>query len=229
MQALSQRMHRLSYDVFDEDTFTYSPGRAKADFREIIEHCKDEIERLNVLLSPHLPPAAPTDDPIYKYWRKGACFLETEELCDTYPYNETIGYTKSLATSGLEHQLYTFVEAANVFLNEKQYLNQTNSKAFKLMEYLNKAFYDDLRILVREFNGYSEKSTVAATAVLFSLAACVFISFGIYYHIGFSQAAKRFEAANRQLIYLVFSVNLADRTKNADLNTFVESSGASIN
>ena len=232
MQALSQAVHRFSYDVFDEDSYTYVPGEAKAEMARIIQNTEQVLETLREDLAPHLPPAGSDADPIYKYWRKGGCFLDisNEAACDVPAlYNDAVGYTKTLAKSGIEHQLFNFIESAKAYLKEEQYIQKTNSPLFQLMEYQNKAFYKNLDVLIRQYNDYSAQSTLTATAALFSLATCVFISFEIYYRIGFSNASNKFKANNRQLICLVFSVNQADRMKAPELNTFVESAGASIN
>jgi hypothetical protein len=229
MHSLSENVHRLSYDVLDNDTITYAPGGSKSVMRQAIDEYTDQLNEIVYLLSSHLPPAVGTDDPIYKYWRKGACFKETEEKCDKAEYLPEIGYTKSLTTSGLEHQIFTFIESANVYLNERQYLNKTDSKAFQLIDHLSENFGEDFQVIIKQFNKYAEKSTVTATVVLFSLACCVFISFGIYYYIGFSQASRKFSGVNRLLVCCVYSINQVDRVKNQDLNTFVESSGASVN
>jgi hypothetical protein len=153
-----------------------------------------------------------------------------EATCDNVAlYNESVGYTKTLAKSGLEHQIFNFIETAKMYLSEKQYLLKTESPLFRLIEYQNAAFYNSLAVLINQYNDYAAASTLTATAALFSLATCVFISFEIYYRIGFSQASAKFKSKNRQLICLVFTVNQADRMKCMELNTFVETAGASIN
>jgi hypothetical protein len=234
MESLAQKINRYTYDVFDTvDTVTYSPDKAMAEMRSAIEEAEDSLRELNFMLASHLPPQAPEDDPIYIYWRKGACFLVPKERCDTFPYDKEVGYTKELATSGLDSQIYTFIQTASKYLDSKLYSQKTSSNSFKLIEYLNSAFYEEkppfFSVIIDEFNKYSEKSTGTATAVLFSLAAGVFIAFGVYYYIGFSVASKKFSNNNRLLICMVFSVNQADRMKNQELNTFVESAGSSIN
>jgi hypothetical protein len=234
MESLAQKINRYSYDVFDStDTVTYAPEKAQAEMRDAISEGFDALAELNVLLAPHLPPLASEDDPIYKYWRKGACFKGDSSVCEKATYDLDVGYTKELATSGLDSQIYAFISAAETYLNDKEYAQKTSSKNFRLIEYLNKAFYEDkppsFFVIVNEFNKYSEKSTVTATVVLFSLATGVFATFGIYYYIGFSQASKNFSGTNRMLVCCVFSVNQTDRIKSQELNTFVESSGASVN
>ncbi len=175
-------------------------------------------------------PAVGTDDAIYKYWRKGACFLESTQACEDFVYTDEVGYTKALTTSGLEHQLYKFIDTAKVFLRERHFEKlKTDSQSFRLIQLMSDSIYKNLYKLIIEFNAYAADSTITATAALFSLASGVFMSFGIYYYIGFWAAAGTFSANNRQLVCLVFSVNQADRKRAQDLNTFVESAGASIN
>ena len=234
MESLAQKINRYSYDVFDNsDTVSYAPDKAMAEMRSAVEEAQDTLKELNEKLADHLPPRAGDDDPIYIYWRKGACFLIPKEKCDTFPYDKEVGYTKALATSGLDLQISTFIATADTYLNDKIYLQKTASKEFKLLEYLNSAFYEEkppfFSVIINEFNKYAEKSTITATIVLFSLATCVFITFGVYYYIGFSQQSQKYSRNNRLLVCLVFSINQAERIKNRDLNTFVESAGASIN
>ena len=234
MEALSQKLNRYAYDAIDlSDTVTYSPGKAQAEFRSAIEEYNDSLREIVYLLADHIPPKGSEDDPVYKYWRKGACFAAKPEICDNYKYDLEIGYTKALATSGLEYQIFTFIKSAEDYLNNKEYLQGKESRAFRLMEKLNSKFYEEkppsFSVIVREFNKYAEKSTGTATAVLFSLTAGVLITFGVYYYIGFSQASKRFSGTNRLLVCLVFSINQTERLKYQELNTFIESSGASVN
>lgn len=234
MEALCQKVNRYAYDTIDlSDTITYSAGKAQAEFRSAIEEFEDSLEEIAVLLKDHIPPIGADDDPVYKYWRKGACFAASDDICEKYKYELDIGYTKALATSGLEYQISTFIKAARDYLDNKEYLQGKDSRSFRLIEKLNSKFYEEkppsFSVIVREFNKYADKSTITATVALFSLAACVFATFGIYYYIGFSQASKRFSGNNRLLVCLVFAVNQADRVKYQELNTFIESSGASIN
>ena len=235
MEALCQKVSRYAYDVIDSsDTVTYSVGKAEAEFKGAIEEFEDSLEEIIVKLSDHIPPVASEDDPVYKYWRKGGCFSNTQAECDNPAnYDPKYGYTYALASSGLEYQILTFIKASKDYLDNKEYLEGTKSRAFNLFERLNNAFYleepPSFSVIVREFNKYADKSTINATAALFSLATCVFGTFGIYYYIGFSQASKRFTGNNRLLVCLVFAINQADRLKYQELNTFVESSGASVN
>jgi hypothetical protein len=229
MQSLTEAIHRLSYEVFDEDSQIFAPGTAKSAMRETIGQLSDSLEEIVTQLAPNLPPATSKVDPIYVFWRRGACFKDRQEDCDSENYNPSVGFTKDLATSGLEQQIFTFIETSNSYLNERQYLNQTDSKAFKLIDYLNTAFYTDFRIIVRELNIYSERSTIVATVALFGLATLVLTSFGFMYYIGFMETPRKYSAKNRLLISLVYSISPADRAKNHDLQTFVESCGASVN
>ena len=229
MQSLTEGIHRLTYDVFDEDPQIYSPGTAKTAMRETIEKLSDSLEEIIVQLAPNLPPATSKTDPIYIFWRRGDCFKDRAEDCDKVKYDPSVGFTKALATSGLEQQIFTFIETSNAYLNEKQYLNQTDSKAFKLIDNLNDAFYTDFRVIVREMNRYSERSTIIAIVMLFSLATCVLTSFGFMYYLGFMQTPRKYSAKNQFLVALVYSINPSDRAKYHDLQTFVESCGASVN
>ena len=234
MEALCQKVSRYAYDVIDtSDTVSYSVGKAEAEFRDAIAEFEDELADIVERLSDHIPPKAAEDDPVYTYWRKGECFSNTKEECINAQYDLSYGYTYALATSGLEYQISTFIKAAKEYLDNKEYLQGTKSRAFNLFERLNVAFYleepPSFSVIVREFNKYADKSTINATAALFSLATCVFGTFGIYYYIGFSQASKRFSGNNRLLICLAFAINQAERVKYQELNTFIESAGASVN
>jgi hypothetical protein len=234
MESLAQKINRYTYDVFDEsDTVTYAPDKAMAEMRGAVEEAKDALTELNVKLASHLPPRTGEDDPIYKYWRKGGCFLATEETCEKYSYDKAVGFTKELTMSGLDLQISAYLTTADKYLNDKLYLKKTGSNEFKLLEYLNFFFYEEkppsFTVIVDEYNKYAAQSTITATVVLFSLATCVFITFGTYYYIGFSDQSKKYSRNNRLLICLVFSINQAERIKNRDLNTFVESAGASVN
>ena len=220
---MTQSVHRYTYDIFDTDTTTYTPARAQVEMLLAIDQTEKLVAELDNWFKPHL---ASETDPIFIAWRKGRCYKAS---CDNLKEDLTVGYTKEVQVTGLQGQLNLFLKTAKAYLSENQYTQQTNSSAFKLIEYLNNDFYTTLDTVVQRYNEYSAESTVVATAVLFSLATCVFISFDIYYQIGFSQASKKFTNGNKQLICFVFSVNTADRMKNADLNTFVESAGASIN
>jgi hypothetical protein len=234
MESLCQKVNRYAYDTIDlSDTVTYSAGKAQAEFRGAVEEFEDSLKEIVILLGDHIPPKGSDDDPVYKYWRKGACFAASQDICDNYKYELDIGYTKALGTSGLEYQILTFIKAAKDYLDNKEYLQGKDSRSFKLIEKLNSKFYEEkppsFSVIIREFNKYADKSTITATVALFSLATGVFITFGIYYYIGFVQASKRFSSSNRLLICLCFAINQADRLKYQELNTFIESSGASVN
>ena len=226
MQSLSEALHRMTFDIFDQDPITFAVGQDKSQMRLTIQAYSDDLNEIKSLLSPQL---ASKDDPIFVYWRRGGCFKETQEACDKAVYDPTVGFTKALATSGLESQILTFIDSANKFLDEQQYLNGTNAKMFQLLDYLNEAFYTDFKVIVKEFNKYSERSTIIATVMLFSLATCVLTAFGFMYYIGFVKTPKKYSNKNKLLVSLVYSIDPADRAKAYDLNTFVESSGASIN
>jgi hypothetical protein len=226
MQSLSEAIHRMTFDIFDQDTVSFAIGQDKLKMRETIQTYTDALEEINVLLAPQL---ASKDNPIFIYWRKGGCFKPTQQECDDAVYDPTVGFNKALATSGLESQILTFIDSANKFLNEQQYVNGTNAKMFKLIGYLNEAFYTDFDVIVREFNNYSYRSFIIATAALFGLATCVLTAFGFMYYIGFMTTPKKYSNKNKLLVALVYSVDPADRAKTYELNTFVESSGASIN
>ncbi len=234
IEANTNAVIRQCFDVIDTtDNITYSSGKAAGHLRTTIEHLKDELIEMTTMLGAHIPPRGSDSDPIYKLWRKGACFLPTDAECETYPYENDIGYTKELTMSGLEHQIFTYIKVAEAFLDNKDYLQNTTSKSFKLLEKMMWLFYEvkppSSLMIVDQYNKYAGESTITATAALFSLASCVFASFGIYYYIGFSQASRKFSGNNRLLVCLVFSINQNDRMKNQELNTFVESSGASVN
>jgi hypothetical protein len=233
MEAATELIHRYSYDVIDtDDIYSYSKQTAAVgEMLKMIDYTNDIYLDLRVKLESHVPPNTYPEDKVYKYWRKGACFKGEESLCDDPAlYDATVGYTKELAKSGLDHQFFKFLETASKFISEKDYLgDKSKASSFILLELLSESFYQNFERLIRAFNEYSAESTVSATVALFSLAACVFISFFVYYRIGFAQASDSFSSTNRQLVSLVFMVSQADRVKNQDLNTFVESSGASIN
>ena len=55
MQSLTQSLHRYSYDVFDEDGYSYVTGEAKAEMARMIEHTEQVLDQLRVELAPHLP------------------------------------------------------------------------------------------------------------------------------------------------------------------------------
>lgn len=229
MQANLNRVYRYTFDMMDTDPYTYAPGQVEGDFKEQIVHTEDTLNQMNVDLAPHMPYSGDSTDTIFKYWRKGACFLDGEGACDKATYVNEVGYTKDLNMNGLEHQLYKFIDTAKIYIREGQVSKELASPAFRLIELMSQTVDDYLYKLIIEFNVYAAESTITATAALFSLATGVFLSFGIYYYIGFSSAADTFSGNNRQLVCLVFAVNQSDRKKSQELNTFVESAGASIN
>jgi hypothetical protein len=55
MQALTQTVHRFSYDVFDEDSYSYVPGEAKAEMARIVQETEHVLDTLRLDLAPHLP------------------------------------------------------------------------------------------------------------------------------------------------------------------------------
>ena len=228
MQSISQAVHRYTYDLVDNDPITYTQGSSLAGMLKMINTGKETLADITKQLEPHIPPNTGVDDKVYVYWRLGEC-MRADKQCDTATYHNDVGYTKDLAKSGLEHQIYKFLETADSYIYEGQYQQATSAPTFQLIKYMNDDFYTFFNQLIESFNQYAADSTIVATAVLFSLATCVFISFDIYYQIGFSRASDKFFQNNRQLICLVFMVSQADRIKNQDLNTFVESSGASVN
>jgi hypothetical protein len=230
MQTFSQNIHRLTYDVIENDEMSYTQGRAIGILRNKLVDTSKTLSQLNIQLGAHLPPRSSDSDPIYKLWRQGGCFFNNLTKCDDdRTFSTQIGYTKELATSGLDKQFTRYITEATNFLANGLYKELDKGTVFQLLEKLNAEFYDAVSKIIDQFNQYAADSTIIATVALFTLASGVFGSFGIYYYIGFSQASRKFKNNNRQLVCLVFSINAQDRQKNQELNTFVESAGASIN
>ena len=234
LKNLEPTIDRYLWDTFELDPTTYALGRPRvvAELSKTLTIFEENIAKLRERLVNHLPPKLGDDDSIYKIWRKGLCYAGNgvnDTACTSATYRPDIGYTYQLATSGLEFQLYTLVQSARNFIAYEDWNQKTASKTFQLYEVMFPQTFNNFEFLVRQYNDYSSKSTVTATVVLFTLAAGVVVSFGIYYYLGFWSSYTLYTGGNHQLICIVFMVNSADRLKHPDLNTFVESAGASIN
>ena len=55
VQALTQHIHRHTYEVFDDDAYTYVPGEAKVNMWSTIAKVEVTLNQLKEDLSPHLP------------------------------------------------------------------------------------------------------------------------------------------------------------------------------
>jgi hypothetical protein len=121
------------------------------------------------------------------------------------------------------------VQTLRTYIDSDEYTKKTNSISLQLYEMLWPDVFRNFEFLVDEYNAYSAASTNTATAVLFTLSAGVLASFGVYYFLGFYGTFRKFTGSNHQLVSLVYMIPSAERVKSADINTFIESAGASIN
>ena len=185
MESLTQSVHRYTFDVLDTtDVVTYTSSVAQGSMLHNLDYAHRILEEINEKLDSHVPPNTGKDDSIFKYWREGGCMREDEQCDKPSLYDNSFGFTKDLCTSGLEHQIFKFIESGNVFLKEKQYIDREDSEAFKLVQAMSNNFRTFFKVLINSYNKYAAESTISATVALFSLATCVFISFDIYYRIG---------------------------------------------
>ena len=55
MQADLNRIYRYTFDMLDNDPYTYAPGQAEGDFKEQIVHTEDVLNTMIYDLGSHMP------------------------------------------------------------------------------------------------------------------------------------------------------------------------------
>jgi len=74
------------------------------------------------------------------------------------------------------------------------------------------------------------RGSISFTSLILFLLMGIVLGLSILaYYIGFFTTARSFEWDNQQLIALLYFIPSAERTKIADIHTFIESGGAMIN
>ena len=234
LKNLCPTLNRYMWDMFEDDPTTYALGRprVKAEFTKTLSLFEENTRLLGIRLADHLPPKASTNDTIFKVWRAGVCYADPKNAsipCGSRTFKPEVGFTYQLATSGVEFQLNTMIQTVKKYIDGEEYKLKTASPSLQLYELLWPDVFNNFELLVKEYNEYSATSTMIATAVLFTLSAGVVLSFGVYYYLGFWGTFKKYTGGNHQLVSLVYMIHASERVKNPDLNTFIESAGASIN
>jgi hypothetical protein len=172
----------LTVDVIENDPITYVVGEAQALLLDSYMQCQKVNDELNTLYANHIPPAVPETDKVYQLLRKGGCFRNTQEECDNEHYNNVIGYTKELATSGLDIQVQAFMSAAKSFMDNGTF--SMTSPYYQLLDILQDNFQTFFAHVLDEYNNSADSKASKETSIMFALMALSILSFGAFSYVG---------------------------------------------
>jgi hypothetical protein len=164
----------------DEYTNSYSGPEVKYRIGHFdIEAVTDEI---NTAMARYVPPAVPETAQSYILARVGTCFTSPTVCNSNKTYDPEIGFTKELATSGLDTQFATFMSALDKFFDERQLT--FNSTSYQLMERMANEFVSSFNVLLNELTRVTDSKTANSVSLLAVLSALVFVMLSCSYIFG---------------------------------------------
>jgi hypothetical protein len=133
-RSLAVRLFRRGLDLYLNDSTSFRTGEQYAEFLQALL----EFEDLQTFLEPQfendIPPNHNHITHLYKAMRLGMCFYGEDSVCNARTYHPEFGFTKEIATSGIDLQITAFLKTAkNYFLNED--FGPSNND-YKLLEQL---------------------------------------------------------------------------------------------
>jgi hypothetical protein len=170
--------------VIEQDNTTFTPGRAQLTMWNSLIDLQSSTDSLNVRFAQFLPPHQSINSGLYRVLRLGECFYSDVKKCtDEWPnYVPEVGYTKELMNTGLDEQMYTFIEAGKAFLAAANYT--VNNPHFRLMSLMSDDFQESLGAVQRELLVFTWNTSQRDTILVIGTAVLILLSFMAMTYIG---------------------------------------------
>jgi len=222
---MSQRIYTIGQEVVADDITTWRPYFAVATMSASCSKMEELHKSVSALLNGFLQDPK---SPLFTTLRNGRCFFDPPSLCEKSHEIPEIGYTQSIYMAGVDTQILRFIDEGRRYIEEQQYTTLQNHR-LRLMEVMSADFKESSLIIKGNILDIVRGSISFTSLILFLLMGVVLGLSILAYYIGFFTTARSFEWDNHQLISLLYFIPSAERSKIADIHTFIESGGAMIN
>jgi hypothetical protein len=177
---MAARINRITTDLVFDDRWGVPYKGNDATMLETLLQFDILNTELEELYAPHFPPNAPDTDEIYVLLRHGKCFYGDDSACDEREYDPSVGFTKTLAKSGIDIQIAALITASRQYLDEPVY---TEEGLFQLIDLLSDNLMGILHTVLDAYQQNSDQLASNASAVLFglnSLAILIFVTLATF-------------------------------------------------
>jgi len=223
---MSQRIYTIGQEVVADDVTTWRPYFAVATMSASCNKMEELHLSVSAMLSPFLQDSS---SPLFTTLRNGRCFFDPPSLCEKSSEVPEIGYTQAIYMGGVDTQIIRFIDEGRRYIDEQKFAEGLSNVRLRLMEYMATDFTASSLIIKGNILDIVRGSISFTSLILFLLMGIVLGLSILAYYIGFFTTARSFEWDNQQLIALLYFIPSAERTKIADIHTFIESGGAMIN
>jgi hypothetical protein len=219
-------MLRQAFEIYLNDTTTMVVGDGYFHLAESVIELENFQKNLIPQYEEFIPPKDNHITDLYKAMRLGMCFYGNSTVCATMKYNPEYGYTKELSMSGIDMQLSAFIETCKKYLDDAVYTPSVDS--FKLLDKLTSLIDVSIPIFQNLFVEYYGTVCQSMSTLLFMFSGLIIALIIVLQFTGFWPVCVQHMKNNKQLVAIFYGVPAAERVKIYEVNTFIESAGASI-
>lgn len=179
---MTTKMYRLVIEVWENDTTSFTYGASQVAMLNNILEITDINKDLVTMFAPYLPPNTPKTSNLNIALRTGRCFYKDLSRCDTEVYDNPIGFTRQLATSGIDIQMEVILDASTHYVVGGNYgMNTTKAKLIQRMAF---QFITTLDFVIISLTTFYDSRSSYVASLFFGLAAANVVLILALFYVG---------------------------------------------